>query len=43
VVAAQRSDQVAVGLVEMEVSRELVGRWFAIEAGKALVLISIQK
>jgi hypothetical protein len=38
VVAAQRSDQVAAGLIEMEVSRELVGRGFAIEAGKTLAL-----
>ena len=30
--------EVAIGLVQMEVSRELVGRRFAVKAGKALAL-----
>ena len=38
VVATQRSDEIVIGSVQMEVSGELVGRWFAIEAGKALTL-----
>jgi hypothetical protein len=37
-VAAQGSNQITIGLVEMKVSRELVGQGFAIEAGKALPL-----
>lgn len=38
VVAAQSSNEVAISLVKMEISRELVGRRFAVEAGKALTL-----
>jgi hypothetical protein len=38
VVSAQSSDELAIGLVQMEVSRELVGRRFAVEASKALAL-----
>ena len=38
VVAAQSSNEVAISLVQMEISRELIGRRFAIKAGKALTL-----
>lgn len=38
VVSAQSSNEVAIGLVEMEISRELVDRRFAVEASKALTL-----
>ena len=38
VVAAQSSNEVAISLVQMEISRELVDRRFAVEAGKALTL-----
>jgi hypothetical protein len=38
VVAAQSSNEVAIGLVQMEISRELVDRRFAVEASKALTL-----
>ena len=38
VAAAQSSNEVSIGLVQMEISRKLVGRRFAVEAGKALTL-----
>ena len=38
VVAAQRSNEVAIGLVQMEISRKLVGQRFAVEASKPLTL-----
>ena len=37
-IAAQRSDQMAICLIQMKVSRELVGRRLALEAGEALPL-----
>src|SRR3546814_18933187 len=37
-VSAQSSNEVAISLVQMEISRELVGRRFAVEARKALTL-----
>src|SRR3546814_13132539 len=37
-VSAQRSHEVAISLVKMVISRELVGRRFAVEARKALTL-----
>ena len=37
-VSAQSSNEVAISLVQMEISRELVGRRLALEAGEALPL-----
>ena len=37
-VAAQSSNEVAIGLIQVKISRELVGRRFAVEARKALTL-----
>jgi hypothetical protein len=37
-VAAQRSNEVAIGLIQMEISRKLVGRRFTVEASKPLAL-----